>query len=100
MVNLKPQIPAVGQFIALRQVLEETARAVPSSRRTSAVKACLADKILTLSAGGETDPDLLGKLTLQDVRASCPRCNGCAGLAEGPKQSATSSVPRPVARQG
>ena len=73
-------LPA-GHFAILRGVLEKAVQTVPEAERTSSVMACLAEKILTLAANGETDPISLKHIALERVRESCGGCCGCEGLA-------------------
>ena len=58
-VTLRTFLP--GQFIQIKSALEHAVRALPKAERIPSVKACLADRILTLSTSGETDPSGLAK---------------------------------------
>lgn len=63
----------------LRGVLEHAVRIVPEARRTSSLKACLAEKVLTLAAGGESDPTILARVAVRTMQESCRSCYGCEG---------------------
>jgi hypothetical protein len=82
MADVTFRIFPAGHFGLLKGALEKAVEALPKVERTSAIKACLADKILTLAATGETDSINLGQIALERVRASCGKCRGCDGLAE------------------
>ena len=81
MADVKFRTFPAGHFGVLRGALEKAIEALPEVERTSAIKACLADKILTLAATGETDSINLGRIALERVRDSCGECRGCEGLA-------------------
>ena len=84
MADLKFRTFPAGHFGVLRGALEKAIEALPEVERTSAIKACLADKILTLAATGETGSINLGQIALEKVRESCGECRGCEGLAAVP----------------
>lgn len=63
----------------LRGVLDDAVQMVPEAMRTSSLKACLAEKVLRASAGGETNPTVLTRLAVRLVQESCPSCSGCEG---------------------
>jgi hypothetical protein len=81
MADVTFRIFPAGHFGVLRGALEKAVEALPKVERTSAIKACLADKILTLAATGETDSINLAQIALEKVRESCGECRGCEGLA-------------------
>ena len=64
----------------LRGVLEDAAQTVPEAQRTSSLMACLAEKILSLAADGETDVINLRRFAIKRVQDSCAACGGCEGL--------------------
>lgn len=72
--NSETQLRAV-----LRRVLDDAVQMVPEPARTSSLKACLAEKILNLAAGGETNPKTLTRLAVRLIQDSCPSCSGCEG---------------------
>ena len=72
---------AVGHLVVLRGALDDAVRSLSKIERTPAVKACLADKLLTLAASGEIDPVRLGKAALIEVQGSCATCKGCEGIS-------------------
>lgn len=71
--------PQTKLCAVLRGVLEDAVRIVPEAKRTSSLKACLAQTILTLAAGGELDPAILTRLAVRTVQESCRHCYGCEG---------------------
>lgn len=64
----------------LRRVLDDAVQMLPEPTRTSSLKACLAEKILILAAGGERRPKILARLAVRQIQDSCPSCSGCEGL--------------------
>jgi len=64
----------------LRGVLEDAAQTVPEAQRTPSLMACLAEKILSLAAEGETDVINLRRFAIKRVQDSCAACGGCEGL--------------------
>jgi hypothetical protein len=81
MADVKFRTFPAGHFGVLRGALDKAIETLPALERTSAIKACLADKILTLAAAGETDSINLGQIAMERVRESCGECRGCEGLA-------------------
>ena|SRR5579864_3490179 len=71
----------IGHLAVLRGALDEAVRSLSKIERTPAVKACLADKLLTLAASGEIDPVRLSKAALIGVHGSCATCRGCEGVS-------------------
>ena len=78
-VTLRTFLP--GEFIQIKSALEHAVRVLPKAERIPSVKACLADRILTLSTSGETDPIRLSKIAVADVRERCVGCKGCEGMS-------------------
>lgn len=78
----------------LRRVLDDAVQMVPEPARTSSLKACLAEKILNLAAGGESNPKALTRLAVRLIHDSCPSCSGCEGLR--PAVSATERTDHPT----
>ncbi|MGY3146643.1 hypothetical protein ACVWYQ_003642 [Bradyrhizobium sp. USDA 3397] len=64
-------------YAVLRGALDDAVRMVPEAKRTSSLKACLAEKILTLAARGEKNPTILTRLAVLKVQESCQNCYGC-----------------------
>jgi len=54
----------------LGSVLDDAVPMVPELRRTSSLKACLAEKVLTLAAEGESDPAILARVAVRTVQES------------------------------
>lgn len=77
----------VGHLVILRGALDEAVRSLSKIERTPAVKACLADKLLTLAASGEIDPVRLSKAALNGVQGSCATCRGCDGISPPSQQT-------------
>ncbi len=71
--------PQAKLCVVLRGVLDDAVRMVPEAKRTSSLKACLAEKVLTLAAGGESDPAVLRRRAVRAVLECCPSCYGCEG---------------------
>jgi carbamoylphosphate synthase small subunit len=69
-----------GHPAVLKDVLQRVAQTLSNAERTPSVMACLAEKILTLAASGETNPANLGRDAFDKVLNSCPACRGCAGV--------------------
>lgn len=84
------KLPA-GHFMLLRDALDEAIGSLSEIERTSAVKACLADKLLTFAASGEVDPVRLGEVALASVRGSCALCRGCEGVSPSFEQPSSLS---------
>ncbi len=63
----------------LRGVLDDAVAMVPEARRTSSLKACIAEKVLTLAAQGNSDPIVLTRLAVRSVQQACRGCYGCEG---------------------
>ena len=81
MADVKLRTMPAGHFMFLRGALDEAIRSLSAIERTPAVKACLADKLLTLAASGEIDPVRLSEIALLRVRESCAGCRGCEGVS-------------------
>ena len=77
----------VGHFVVLRGALAEAVRSLSRIERTPAVKACLAEKLLTLAASGEIDPVRLGNAALIEVQGTCATCKGCEGISPPSQQT-------------
>ncbi|MFB9262240.1 hypothetical protein ACFFWD_03500 [Bradyrhizobium erythrophlei] len=71
--------PQTTLYPVLKGALDDAVRMVPEAKRTSSLKACLAEKVLTLAAGGETNPTILTRLAVLTVQDSCHSCYGCEG---------------------
>lgn len=81
MADLKLRTMPTGHCMLLRGALDEAIRSLSEIERTPAVKACLADKLLTLAASGEIDPARLSEIALARVREACAGCGGCEGIS-------------------
>lgn len=71
--------PQTKLHAVLKGALEDAVRMVPEAKRTSSLKACLAEKVLTLAARGERNPTILTRLAVLTVQKSCHGCYGCEG---------------------
>jgi hypothetical protein len=86
-----------GQFDLLQRALDQATSALAKDEWTPAIKACLAEKLLTLAASGEGDPTRLGDAALAAMRACLANCQGCrpemtpSSLAPGALPSRLSS---------
>lgn len=70
-------LPQTKLHAVLKGALEDAVRMVPEARRTSSLKACLAEKVLTLAARGESNPTILTRLAVLTLQKSCHGCYGC-----------------------
>lgn len=61
----------------LRGVLDDAVELVPEAKRTSSLKACLAETVLVLAAAGHSDPTVLAQLAVRTMQESCRDCYGC-----------------------
>lgn len=69
--------PQTELYAVLRGALEDAVRMVPEVKRSSSLKACLAEKMLILAARGERNPSILSRLAVLTVQDSCHDCYGC-----------------------
>lgn len=102
MADVKLRTLPAGHFVLLRGALDEAIGSLSEIERTPAVKACLADKLLTLAASGEINPVRLGEVALARVRRSCALCRGCEGVSppfEQPKSSFQRHLSSPSGRK-
>lgn len=90
MADVKLRTLPSGHLVLLRGALDEAIASLPKIERTPAVKACLADKLLTLAAGGQIEAVKLGEAALLRVRESCANCNGCEGVSPPLEQPSSS----------
>ncbi|SDG86977.1 hypothetical protein SAMN05216338_1003266 [Bradyrhizobium sp. Rc2d] len=67
---LDDAVPMVPELRRLGSVLDDAVPMVPELRRTSSLKACLAEKVLTLAAEGESDPAILARVAVRTVQES------------------------------
>lgn len=90
MADVKLRTLPAGHLVLLRSALDQAIRCLSEIERTPAVKACLAEKLLTLASSGETDPVKLSEVALVRVRGSCAICKGCDGVGPPSEQPASS----------
>jgi hypothetical protein len=81
MADVKLRTLPAGHVVLLRGALDEAIRSLLEIERTPAVKACLADRLLTLAASGEIETVRLSEVALVRVRRSCALCRGCEGIS-------------------
>jgi hypothetical protein len=67
-------------IVQMRGALDQLIQGLPKAHQIPAIKACLAQKILVLAAGGECNLRELQQRSLQEVRYNCLNCMGCEGL--------------------
>lgn len=90
MTDVKLRTLPAGHIVLLRGALNEAVASLSKIERTPAVKACLADNLLTLAASGEVEAAQLSEVALVRVRKSCPSCRGCEGITTLVKQRSSS----------
>jgi hypothetical protein len=67
-------------IVQMRGALDQLIQTLPKAHQIPAIKACLAQKIIVLAAGGECNLRELQQRSLQEVRDNCVKCMGCEGL--------------------
>jgi hypothetical protein len=90
MADVKLRTLPAGHLVLLRGALDEAIGSLSEIERTPAVKACLADKLLTLAASGEIESVRLSEIALVRVRRSCALCRGCEGVSTLAEQRSSS----------
>lgn len=65
--------------LVLRGALEDAIKVVPEVKRTSSLKACLAEKVVVIAARGERNPAILSRLAVKTMQQTCQDCYGCEG---------------------
>jgi hypothetical protein len=77
MTNVQMRILLPGQFHLLSHAFHHATRRLSKAESTPAIKACLADKFLTVLASGESDPVRLSQAALATMRGCLRNCTGC-----------------------
>lgn len=90
MTEAKLRTLPFGHLVLLRNALDEAVASLPEIERTSSVKACLAEKLLTLAAAGEVEAVRLSDGALDSLKEACASCHGCGGVNPPSRQRSPS----------